>query len=146
MRFSEHPDRDGFTVAYRAPDFAQQGFVCVTERMTEIQLDPVAAGFLLVGFDHLALDEQRAFDYKVERIGIGKAGDAFEILLDEIKQLLIGDDRRLDCFAESAMNLPRLEGLDDDGVDDDSPRLVERPDEILAAFVIDPGLSADARI
>ena len=68
------------------------------------------------------------------------------VLLEEREERFIIDDAVLDNLPKSRGDLPRGQRFHEREVDEDSIRLIEATDEILAERVVDGHLAANARI
>ena len=72
--------------------------------------------------------------------------DLVGLVLQLGEERTIEDDAVLDDLGQPATKLPIRQGLQRLGVDPDAGRLVERPDDVLGLWMIDPDLAPDRAI
>ncbi len=116
----------------------------VAERVPEIQQRALAR-LALVAADHAGLDLAGAADRARQRRRLARAQR--RQVADHIVEVRgIGKQPVLEDLRQPGRQFARGQRLQHIGVRHDDARLVERPDQVLAARMIDAGLAADRRV
>ena len=116
----------------------------MAEGVAEVQQRPLAL-LALVPADDRRLDLAGAQDHVRQRLG-SLVEQLREVLLEPAEQLGIADEAVLDDLGEPGAQLARRQRGQGGGVAHHELGLVEGPDQVLAADVVDAGLAADGRV
>ena len=142
VRGREHAQRDRFSVPIAA--VSRHGLERVAHRVPEVE-DAAQPAFALVFGHDLRLDAARLDDRRQQHVGIFRE-DLFRVTRDAIEQLAAGDHSVLDHFVEARAELAPRQRLQQQRIDRDDRRLMERADHVLAERVVDADLAADRAV
>ncbi len=113
--------------------------------MPEVEGGTQAGDLTLVAGHHGRLLPAGGRDHPDQEVAI-EPQQVLQAALDVREQIRVADDTVLDHLREAGDELAtrqRREGVD---VGNDEPRLVERADQVLAAWVVDARLAADGGV
>src|SRR6185295_7847609 len=100
------------------------------------------AALALVALDDLGLDPARPGDRALELNAV-PAGEPDRRARDRVEQRAIAQDPALEHLVRAALPLARGQRLEEGRIGDHGARLVERPEQVLGARVVDADLAAD---
>lgn len=120
-------------------------FQRMAKGMPQVQQRALPARFELVLADDPRLGRDGMRDRIAARIRVTRQ-QASAIRLAPIEECGVIDQAIFDDLGITRPHLSRGQRIEDIGVDQHDPRLVERADQILAGARVDPGLATDRRI
>ncbi len=152
-RAEPEPDREGRcehdAERHRLPveqrvAVARERFQRVAERVAEIE-QRAGAGLALIGRDQGSLGAAARHDRVLPgRVVARQQGRAVRLEPGEQRRLV--DQPVFDHLGIARAQLPRRQALQDVGVRQHEPRLMEAADQVLALARVDPGLAADRAV
>ena len=137
-RCRTHPHRDRLAVQQRP--IAGGCFERVADRVAVIQEHPIAQ-LALIALHDLGFELDRARDDRRQRFARLRC-QLLDLSLQVGEQLPIEDHRHLDHLGHAGRERARRQRRQYARIRDDTERLVEGADQVLAALVVDAGLAA----